>query len=332
MTSSSLTNKSRYYDNTRISTYKECPRRYFIRHQLHWTPDSGIALALTFGSAWHDGLDIVYKHAKKFSQRDLTDLAGLAFDKTWEENGLPLRLGVEQQTDFAPRTPMIAKEMYANYIVVRWNMLQQMELVAIEQPFAVPLPNLEDVWYVGRLDKVVDWDTTRVQQRLIIEHKTTTAYAIQGNFRSDFVDSWGSSSQVKGYQFGGSLFYGKVDSVWVDAALVHRKVHDAFKLIPQSHNYTLLEEWIHNTEGWVRQIIAEEEAFAQTGELAPGMFKKNEESCFGKYGPCQFLDICRSVADPSKLEPPPNFKVEKWEPFDVLGLDKLIKRKEDETN
>lgn len=326
MSSATLSSRSRFYDNTRISCYKECPRRYFIRHQLHWTPHSGIALPLTFGSGWHDAQDIIYGYCKKFGQRDLLELASMAFDKTWQEAGLPLKLSVEQSNDYAPRTPMIAKEMLANYISQRWTMLQNIEVVAIEQPFAVPLPNLQDVWYVGRLDKVVDYNTPRIVQRLVIEHKTTTAYAIQGNFRSEFIDSWGSSSQVKGYEFGGSLFYGHVEGVWVDAALVHRKVHDAFKFIPQSHNITLLQEWILGTESWVQQIIAEEDAYAQEGKLTPGMFKKNEESCFGKYGPCQFLDICRSVADPSKIDPPLNFVVEKWEPFDVLGLDKLIKK------
>lgn len=324
---SSVTSSSRYYDNTRISTYKECARRYFIRHTLHWTPASkGIALALTFGSAWHDALDVVYGYYKKLSPRDLLHASSLVFDKTWSEAGLPVQLSIDQQADYAPRTPMIAKEMLGNYISSRWSMLNQMQVVAIEQPFAVPLPNLDDTWYVGRLDKVVDHETSRTIQRLVIEHKTTTAYATQGNFRPEFIDSWAASSQVKGYQFGGNLFYGNCNGVWVDAALVHRKVHDAFKFIPQSHNIVLLQEWIFTTEAWVKEIIREEDKFRSLGYLESGDFKKNEESCFGKYGPCAFLDICRTVADPSKLEEPPmGYEVSKWEPFDVLGLEKLVK-------
>lgn len=321
---SAITTTSRCYDNTKISTYKECPRRFFIRHTLHWTRIEGIALALTFGSAWHDAQDVVWKFAKKFSQRDLWELSGMAFDKTWEEKGLPLQLTLAQDADYLPRTPAVAKEMLFNYIHARWTMLQAIKVVAIEQPCAVPLPNLPDVYYVGRLDKVFEWNTDRANQRIIGEHKTTTAYATQGNFRPEFTDCWSVSSQVKGYQFMGALFYGRIDSVWVDAALVHRKVHDAFKLIPESHSFVILQEWIHNTEGWVKQIIAEEEAYAEAGELSPGMFKKNEEACYGKYGACQFIDICRTVADPSKHEPPPGFEVKKWEPFDELGLAKLV--------
>jgi hypothetical protein len=86
----------------------------------------------------------------------------------------------------------------------------------------------------------------------------------------------------------------------------------------------LLKEWILNTTRWIQEISAERAAYKVVGHLLPGMFKKNEESCFGKYGHCQFLDICRSCPDPTALPGvPPGYEVEFWEPFDVLGLDKL---------
>ena len=92
-----------------------------------------------------------------------------------------------------------------------------------------------------------------------------------------------------------------------------------------AHNYTLLEEWLNGTKAWVQQISAEEERYKAEGKLLPGMFKKNEESCFGKYGACPFIDICRTQADPSQLkEPPPGFLHDPWEPFSILGLDKLV--------
>jgi len=312
--------KSKCYDNTRISAYKTCARSYFLRHQMHWRPE-GTGLALIFGLSWHDGQDIVWGHAKKFNQYDLADLASMAFSKTWEENGLDPEPGLDQANYWAPRTPQIAREMYHAYTEKHWKMLQGCEVFAIEQPFAVPIPGMPGHWYIGRLDKGVKWSG----QRLILEHKSTTAYATIGNFRADYVDSWFMSSQVKGYQFGGSLFYGNIDGVWVDAALVHKKVHDAFKFIPVSHNFTLLQEWIEGTKAWVQQISEEEDRFKAEGKLLPGMFKKNEESCYGKYGACPFIDICRTQADPSQLEEVPvGFVKEVWEPFSVLGLDKLV--------
>lgn len=319
-----LTDRQKCYDNTRISQYKSCPRSYFIRHKLGWRPQ-GTATALIFGLSWHDAQDIIWEYKDKFKPDELAALAASAFNKTWESNGMPLDISVEREAQFAPRTPSIAHEMLYEYCQSRQHILKGSELVAIEQPFAVPIPGMPGHWYIGRLDKVVDYQA----QRLVIEHKTTTAYAIQGNFRGDYVDSWFMSAQVKGYQFGAGLYYGTVNSVWVDAALVHKKIHDAFKFISVSHNYTLLEEWLQNTVRWITEISNEEERYAELGELAPGMFKKNDESCFGKFGACPYIDICRTTPDPSKLkEVPAGFVYEVWEPFSVLGLEKIIKTTE----
>lgn len=287
---------------------------------MDWRPE-GTGIALIFGLSWHDAQDVVWGYAKKFTQAETAAIAFEAFKKTWAENDLPVDIPLEKLGYYEPRTPGIAAEMLYAYTEQRWKMLQECEVVAIEQPFAVPIPGLPDHWYIGRLDKVVDYNA----QRLVLEHKSTTAYATVGNFRSDYVDSWYMSAQVKGYQFGAGLFYGDINAVWVDAALVHKKVHNAFKYIPVSHNFTLLEEWLTGTRAWVETISAEEENFKAAGKLLPGMFKRNDESCFGKFGPCPFIDICRSIPDPSQLDaPPPGFVEEKWEPFDVLGFNKLL--------
>ncbi len=317
-----LTQQNKCYDNTRISDYKVCPRSYFIRHVLGWR-SAGTGNALIFGSCWHDAQDVMWSYAKKFNPDDLAELAFIAFQKTWEESGLPLDIPLEMEYSYSPRTPSIAREMLINYAHERRKILTECELESVERPFAVPIPGMPGHWYIGRLDKKIRYNI----QSLIIEHKSTTAYATVGNFRSDYVESWYMSAQVTGYEFGGIMTFGQVDAVWVDVALVHKKVHDAFKFIPVSHNQTLLEEWLGGTRAWVQQISTEEELFKVEGELKPGMFKKNTESCFGKYGPCPFLDICRSIADPSKLaEVPGGYVHEPWNPFDVLGLDKLIQQ------
>lgn len=315
------TTKSTCYDNTRISTYKVCPRSYLLRHVLGWTKGTGKSMALSFGSSWHDAQDIVWGHAKKFGQEDLRELAFLAFTQTWEAEGLEVYPSLEKLDFYGARTPQIAREMLDGYIKVRWPILQEAEVFAVETPFAVPLPGLDDHWYIGRLDKGINFK----RQRLVVEHKTTTAYSIALKFLPDFTEQWAVSAQVKGYQFGATLYYGELDGVWVDAALVHKKVHDGFKFIPVNHGTAIMTEWVQSTVGWAHQITEETKEFERCGELKPGMFKKNEESCYGKYGPCQFIDICRSIADPSKLdEPPAGFSVDRWEPFSVLGLDKIV--------
>lgn len=323
---SNITRQSTYFDNTKIADYKTCPRKYLLRHILSWTTDTGEqkAPALVFGGAWHEGMDAIWG-AQGHDNGTKVQLANAAFGQHWEENGYTLNMSMEQQDSLGARTPGIAHEMFYNYVAGREKMLEECTVLAIEQPVAMPFPQLDDTWYIGRLDKVFQWNGVHVG-----EHKTTTAYAIKGNFQPDWVESWGSSSQVKGYQMVGTLYYPDLQDVWVDGALVHKKVHDAFKFVPVSHALPLLEEWITDTRRWIIDIQQETEEYNKVGSLELGTFKKNEDSCFGKYGRCPFHAICSTTADPTKLKMvPQSFKVEKWEPFDELGIDRLIKEKDD---
>jgi hypothetical protein len=199
-------------------------------------------------------------------------------------------------------------------------MLEECEVVSIEQPIAMPFPGLNDTWYIGKLDKVARWNGTH-----IIEHKTTSLYATQGNFQINWVDSWEAAPQIKGYQVVGSLYHEDLRDVWVDGALVHKKIHGAFKFIPVSHSLPILKGWIMDTTAWIEAIEKHTALYEERGTLDHGTFPRNEDSCFGKYGQCQFLPICGTCNDPSQLsEVPPGFRVDKWSPFDELGIEKLL--------
>ncbi len=315
-----VTASSKCFDNTRLSTYKECPRKYYLRHVLHWTRDT-TADALVFGSSWHAGMDALWAHGKQYGPIDLANLAYDGFMQKWEEEGFSTNITMELQESLGARTPGNAKEMFFNYATARSKILKEADVLAIEQPFAVPIPDMPDTWYIGKLDKVVQWN----QNKVIIEHKTTSDYAINGGIQPRWMDQWYSSSQVKGYEFGGGLYYPNLDGVWVDGALVHKKVHNVFKFIPIQHSTPLLLEWIEDTRNWIGRVNADSSIVVGAGKLIGGVFPKNEDQCFGKYGNCPFLDICRNCADPTQLDgPPEGYKEEKWEPFETLGLDKLI--------
>ena len=302
---------SKIYDNSMLSSYKDCPRKYYLRYGIHWRSE-GTAIPLVFGLSWHSGQDAVWQYAKKLrGQEELAQAAMAKFLETWEEEGLPAEMDMEQLERYNPRIPQVAHEMYVNYIATRWNMLMEAQILAIEQPFAVPMPGHEDTWYVGRLDKVVDFKG----QVLVLEHKTTTAYKKDGGFQSSYVDSWFTDSQVKGYQFGGGLYFNGLSQVWVDAALVHKKEHNHFRFIPVAHQINIIEEFLKDTGYWIDKLEA---------SWKRGYFERNENSCVGKYGSCTFIDICRSIPNGSlPKEPPPGFMIEQWQPFDLLELERL---------
>ena len=306
-----------HFDNTRVSTYKECPRKYFLRHVLHWTQvGSSIAPPLVFGSSWHGGLDKLWGAPKHWSTQELIEGAMEGFLEEWSKSYDPSP-SLMQQDDLGARTPGVAHEMYFQYVISREKMIKESTALAIEKAIAIPMPGFSNVWYIGKLDKVIQYNGVH-----ILEHKSTTAYATLGNFRYDYVESWNSSPQVKGYEVMGKVYYPEMQDIWMDLALVHKKVHDAFKFVPIMHSKSILEEWVWDTSAWITEIRKEEKNYGESGHLH-GDFRKNEDSCYGKYGTCPFLSICQACADPSQLSgPPQGYVVEKWEPFDTTILEK----------
>ena len=200
--------------------------------------------------------------------------------------------------------------MYHEYATQRAKMLEECEVISIEQPVAMPFPGLDDTWYIGKLDKVFRWNGVHIG-----EHKTTSMYATNGMFQPTWVDSWEAAPQIKGYQVLGSIYHEDLQDVWVDGALVHKKIHNAFKFIPVAHGLPILKGWIEDTTTWIQAIEFHTVKFEERETLQGGIFPRNEDSCFGKYGHCPFLRICGTINDPSELpEVPSGYKVEKWEP------------------
>lgn len=316
----------KYYDNTRVSDYKTCPRKYLIRHKLDLVPD-GTAKALIFGLSWHDAMDVVWAMCqdRANSSDDITKAALQKFVETWKENDLPFPIPMEMTDTFGFRTPMVAAEMLINYVEQRRDFIAECEVLAIEQPFAVDIfADREDVKYIGRFDKIIRHPQYGI---LVIEHKTTSAYAKAGGFRSDYVNSWSPNSQIDGYLHAAHMVYGKeVRGVWVDAALVHKTVHNKFKFIPIDRQFASLDAWLHETRDWIVRIEHEEERYETAAVDYPG-FPKNTGNC-NQYAGCPYRDLCKFFVSPVDIvSNHSGYKVDHWEPFDILQIEKLGLRK-----
>ena len=315
----------KYYDNTRLSGFKTCPRQYYFRHVLHWRRE-GIAPPLIFGLAWHDAMDVVWSEAKTSNPLELLRAATAAFNRKWEESGGPNinDLDIADINYWEPRTPGIAAEMLHNYINLRFTFLNEINLLACEKPFCVDI-GLPNILYVGRFDKVFEY-----QNYIYVgEHKTTTAYKVDGGFRNEYLESWSPNSQIDGYIHAAHMLYGdRVKDAWVDAALVHKKVHDKFKFIPVSRSLDALGSWQASTVYWAGQIELELDVLnnltSNQSSTVMTAFPMNTESCDGKYSPCSYRDICRFKSNPSTIsEVPLGFIEEKWEPFNILNLEQI---------
>lgn len=308
-----------FIDNTMITAYRECPRKFLFRHKRGWIHEGAIPIDLVFGLAWHEALAVLWGGGTVAS-------ATLAFTKTWVEQGLPEPKPANYQiiTEINDKkTPWIAMEMLENYAKQRGKFISECDSIEIERPFAVPLGlewNGRKVFYIGRLDKSVNH---RVQGRLIVEHKTTGSYAKEGGFRSDYLESFSPNSQVDGYIFASNSLYPEgVKAVWVDAALCHKTVHDKFKFIPCDRQFAMLDDWLSDARDWVTRMLTDIDKY----DADTAAFPKNTSMCWMYGRPCSYKSLCKFVANIQKSAAPmpDGYKEEFWQPFDVLKVNKIL--------
>lgn len=329
--------KARLYDNTRLSDYKRCPRYFFYRHVLSWVP-KGTRLPLIFGGSWHRALEVVWANIGRIDKREeLVKAAFAAFVEEWTNAGLPYPLTYEQEKEFSPRTPMKAYDMIIAYISDRAERFRDFRILAIEQPFIVPLDPLDPtLFYVGKIDKIVEYNAGKV---IGIEHKTTTAYAKNGGFRGIFLDSFSPNSQVDGYQYALHMLYPeRAGGVWVDAALVHRE-NEAFQFIPVEKQLKYLDSWLWDTRDWIRRVESDLRCYViadreMEGDDPPDYmmaFPKNTNSCWDFMSACPYHDPCKAWANPLNRQMPDEYVHEPWDPLDqVKGLKELLNASEDD--
>ena len=318
-----------FYDNSRLKDYRKCPRYYLLRHELGLTRESQ-APALGFGLGWHSGMDLIWKTLTgdlSLTRTCSSLLARLAVDywkKAMHEHGLDFTSPMYMQRE-PKRTMGVAHEMFFNYIQHNIDMIQSYSLVSVERPFAVPLGDLPNTYYIGRLDKEIARRGT--QDIYIVDHKTTSAYSKAGGFRQDFLESFSPDPQVDGYAYAAFLRHGDAfRSVLIDAALVHKTEHKFFKIIPVSRTFSNLDAWLWEAEDWVRRIELDLERFQESDPSAPYLkaFPKAER-CFEFFRSCQFKDLCRFGGNPRAAgdSVPQGYIYEPWNPFDVNRIQEL---------
>ena len=321
------------YDNTRLSDFKRCPRKYYFRHVLDWVPHMK-QLPLIFGSAWHKAMEYIWEHAPADLARgvksgDIALAAHEEFLKEWELLGLKRVLSADEEHDMSPRTPNVALHMLRGYVDARAHIFRNptLKVLQIEKPFVVPLdPERDDQFYIGRIDKIVEFQG----KVLAVEHKTTSQYRKNGPFRTSFVDSFSPNAQVDGYQYALHLLYPEgTGGVWVDASLVH-KSEAGFMFIPIERKLQMLDSWLWEVRYWIEMVKMNREELerARPEHSYLAAFPKNTNACFDFGRSCEYLDLCKAWPNPVGKPPPINMKVEHWDPLDHIGpvkdLDKLL--------
>ena len=318
------------YDNTRLSDFKKCPRFFFFRHRLHWSSTGEKRIPLVFGGAWHAGMDVIWRGVHlQTERRVLIKEAVDAFMQHWEEGGMPTEFDATLLKEYNPRTPLVATEMFYAYYDERHRQIADMELVAVERAFAVPLsPDNPSLFYIGRIDKVVRPSASRIRG---IEHKTTTLSRQDNNkmpkIKGIYLEQWSPNSQVDGYHFALTMLYDKRADVWVDPALVNSKGED-FQWVPVERSRDQIDGWLWEVMDWIGAVRLEDAKLAEARPSDPYMaaFRKETSRCIDFNAVCPFMRLCKSRANPLTwgAEPPSGYEKKIWNPLDHIGTPEEI--------
>lgn len=317
------------YDNTRVSSHRLCNCFHYWRHRRHLT-GTGISPPLIFGTCWHASMDVVWKGVKDFSSLsndELREVAYEAFKEAWSKFDLPPADNLDEDTIdlFKARIPDTAFFMLGNYIEKRRSFIENIELLAIERPFAVPLsPDDPETFYVGRRDKDIKW-SGRIWA---VEHKTTSWGTAKSGFSATYIETFSPNSQIDGYIHSLNMEYGKeAKGVLLDLALVTKNNHEHFMFLPVERSMASLDAWLWQTRREIQLIEANDEALTKVDPKASFMnaFAQNTGSCIQFMRPCVYLDLCKTIPNPQARpdETPLGFVKRKWEPFDELKLETI---------
>jgi hypothetical protein len=260
------------------------------------------------------------------------EVALAVWERSMIEDGIDFSSPEYALNDF--RTVGTVHEMLNNYMELRESFLNEVELVICEKPFAVPIDESGEVYYVGRLDKLFK----RKGRTYVGEHKTTSMYAKAGGFRSTWVNSFSPNPQIDGYAYAATLLYDDFKAVWVDAALTHKTVHDKFMFIPLERSRDMMELWLWETNRWVGLIQQEVDQLDWIVRVDPTEIEKQKVmNCFPRSAPdaciqynreCVYKDLCMSWPNPNLKDCPQDFVQQKWEPFDEFKIEELGLKKD----
>jgi hypothetical protein len=313
-----------FLDNSRLKTFKECPRKYVLTYIRGWSK-KGTKPALLFGDAWHAGLEALYK-LHKTGERDSDKLelhAKAGFMARWSET--TGHLIEEELATFGLRTASQAMQMYRQYCFTNKEWFKTIEVLAVEDPFLVEVTGLkvkEPVYIVGRIDAVIRDDLGV----WALEHKTTSlAKAIKEGskttghgFQWKFMTMFNPNSQVDTYSYALRTIFTNEDvrGALIDGALVHKTTCNCTK-IPIMKTEDDLVSWFLDARQWIAQLLETRNA---------SYVKKNTESCQTTYGECAYADICRMVPNPLEIDglPSAEFEHDIWEPFDFDEMERIL--------
>lgn len=303
-------------DYTALSSYLQCPRKFYWRQVRNLVPETMTSHHLIFGLAWHAGLEHGYKagfaDSGPLEQRvkTATDAALEAFKRSWaDHNGNEL-----DPVNIFPKNEGRGLEMLIEYFSRFSSDFTTFKLMGAESSFMIPLgEGLPS--YIGRRDL----DLTDKLGVVTFEHKTMSTA------NEATLAGFDMSLQVEGYLTSAKLYYDQVSYVVINGAICQKTKFDFLRYRisrkDEAINRFLMELYTH-----VKRLLDELSRYDQwkatinpesvdAADPMPMFLRNPGDSCVKYFRKCEYFDLCMARNNPEAfVKTPLGYKEDVWDP------------------
>jgi len=293
-------------DNTKLTDFKTCPRKFFYSHVLGWrtqTPN----IHLVFGTAWHEAMEYLLLNGYGETQvlRAFEKFLGAFHEEIPPELG---NLNKKKNPDKA----FVALAKYVSYPPYRKD-LETFETLYTEIAGKIMIDDVFSLYF--RQDSILrNRETGNVRSR---EHKTGSS-----NWLWD--EQWTLSGQVGVYSHVLNCLFpnDKVDGVEMNgvffSAAKNPRTEDMFHRFMICKTKDQMQTWIDNTRFYLWEIQREYRLLNDSNENDQNLsaFPLRDTSCVNYGKVCEFHDFCLAWPNPLRYcsEPPIGFVKYFWDP------------------
>lgn len=288
-------------DNTALTDYMTCPRKYLYGMVLN-RRGSGehTTAALNYGTAWHKALETHYRYAQDQDNFSLRELVELAVMKVWKDCGDP--------EDFRTLDRLMIE--YDKY-VKHYGLPHEEEAKTVGWP-KQPLLEIstELTWpgaahpYTGKIDRIIEHHG----QLFVEDYKTAS------RLESNYFLQWALSNQMTGYAYMAGLVAGKqISGVRINLHVIRTK-DSVFERQTLLFNKERLAHWAENYNTWIRRM---EQDYIRWENGETEAFPHNFSACSGKYSMCPYTAVCGTVPRLRMAALEQDFEVNPWNPLEA---------------
>lgn len=311
---------SRSIDNTALDAYMSCPTKYLYSMEFGRRHGGALAPSLAFGTTWHAILDAHYKTGGD------PDAVRKAAIMSWQPHNNP--------DDH--RTLERALSSYDQYISTWGHHDKEAEGwgSTVGYPTAPVVEMATDIWwpgaphpYAGKIDRVIEYQGLYY----IEDHKTTSSLGPR------FFHQFDPSNQMMGYAALAELLTGlPIAGVRINAFGV-LKTQSKFERKTIPYSKVRIDAWKRNYAFWIERLegsyqILENRLHNPAGpqslqdglgmlsheewdEVCESAFPRNFNACAGKYGQCQYSEVCTQAPQLRRRTLEFEYDVLPWDPM-----------------